>query len=246
MSVTVRQVTEQALALSGHLQQNVTHTVQAQTIVNLALEKLNHVDSNGQISSTREAKYMIMAIPLINKYCRDILNRENPLATPQDISTLTQTLAISDDSALRILPDAIAMEFATADRLTDLANFLSSQYFNYDLPSIRIQLNDDNNKYIVPAPAICTTLQVELLPYEGKEDIPDPLSDLDDVLTISDRTALGVMPYGLAARWALTDGNSALYNDMSVDYINMKKAILPISTRIEDVYGTMKDYNIQF
>lgn len=212
-------------------------------MVDAALKALNHVDTTGTINPTREAKYYAMAIPIINKYNREILSKENPVATATDILVLTDTLSISDDSATRAMPDAVAMEFAKADRLIDTADLLLSQYYNFDLPSLRIQSTGDINKYITPALSICIALQLELLNCEGVDETPDPLTSLDDILAISDSTALGVMPYGLAARWALTESTS-VYNDMSANYISLKKTITPAVSYIIDAYSSCFDRNM--
>jgi len=235
MSTTVRQVVTLALNLSGHIQPAATHTVTARTLVDAALKALNVVDPSGAIISARAAKYYSMAIPIVNKYNREILARENPVAVATDITSLDSILSISDDAAVRYMPDALAMEFATADRLIETADLRLSQFYNFDLSSIRIQSAGDTNKYVSTALSICNVLQLELLKCEGTYETPDLLTSLDDVLTVTDSTALGVMPYGLAARWALTE-NSALYNDMYANYINSKKAIVAKPTKIIDVY----------
>lgn len=176
-----------------------------------------------------------MVIPIVNKYNREILARENPVAVATDIVTLDDKLSISDDAAMRYMPDAIAMELATTDRVIETADLKLSQFYNFDLNSIRIQSTGDVNKYTNSAPAICTTLQLELLPCEGIYETPDPLTSLDDALTVSDSTALGVMPYGLAARWSLTE-NATVYNDMYANYINAKKTIVADPTPIIDAF----------
>ena len=54
------------------------------------------------------------------------------------------------------------------------------------------------------------TLQRELCRYEGIE--PNTIDSLSDTLKISDMTAATVLPYGVAANFALTDDMTSLYS----------------------------------
>lgn len=179
-------------------------------------------------------KYYSISISLINEIQGDLVKRENPMAVVTPIAALTDILSITDDTAVRVMPTALAMKFAQAEN-EGAYKILSEEYYKQKLPSIQPISTGDTSKYASTAPILCTALQIELLKYEGVEEIPDPLTSLDDALTVTDATALNVMPYGLAARWSLTE-DAAVYNDMTANYINAKKSISAAPTRIFDVY----------
>lgn len=88
--------------------------------------------------------------------------------------------------------------------------------------------------YQTKAIKILTTLQAELLPFTAAVT---PLSSLDDVLMISDRVALTVLPYGLAAHLLIVDDPStASFYNARYDELKRKSptgGIVPIT----DVYG---------
>lgn len=95
---------------------------------------------------------------------------------------------------------------------------------------------DPVNYYQSKAIKILTTLQAELLPLSATVT---PISTLDDVLVVSDRTALTVLPYGLAAHLLIVDdpGTASFYN---ARYDELKRKlgaseIVPIT----DVYGVL-------
>lgn len=93
---------------------------------------------------------------------------------------------------------------------------------------------DPKNYYEAKAIKILTTLQAELLPLSAT---PTPITSLTSNLAVSDRVALTVLPYGLAAHLLIVDdpNTSAFYN---ARYDELKRKV-PTGgiTPITDVYG---------
>ena len=83
---------------------------------------------------------------------------------------------------------------------------------------------------------ILTTLQTELLPLSIT---PVPVTSMSQVLLVSDRTALLVLPYGLASHLLLSD-DLTLSSFLNARYDELKRKIASggiVSTT--DVYGLM-------
>jgi len=95
---------------------------------------------------------------------------------------------------------------------------------------------DPVNYYQTKAIKILTNLQAELLPLSIT---PIPINSLNDVLLVSDRIALTVLPYGLAAHLLIVDDPStASFYNARYDELKRKVqtgGIVPI----EDVYGVL-------
>lgn len=97
---------------------------------------------------------------------------------------------------------------------------------------------EDTAGYAGRAPAIIDVLQRELAFYEGKT-LTARIGSLDDTMQISDDTAERILPYGLAAAFALADKNGDMYNDCSVMYRTLIRTIRADETDISDEYGVM-------
>ena len=84
-----------------------------------------------------------------------------------------------------------------------------------------------------------TQLQTELLPLP---QTPEVITDLSQNLLISDRVAITVLPYGLAAHLLLTeDVNTASFFNARYDELKRKT---PTSIHpIEDSLGVLKGMN---
>lgn len=243
MAMTVKEVLQTALKLTGHIQPAPEMTKTAKEVVDAALQRLGlAINQNGEIDENRAKKYYSIAIPIINELQAEILAIENPVAKAKKITDLSETLSISDNSATRALPIGIACRFSLADKMPDLYNVLAGEY-NNALNMVQPLVSGDTTKYIDIAPAICDVLQLELLKCEGKNELPDPITSIDDILSIDDYTARAVLPYALGARLAKIDHDDNTYNNLMSLYKDRKKTIHP-RTRIHDVYGTLKDVNM--
>jgi len=82
---------------------------------------------------------------------------------------------------------------------------------------------------------ILDVLQKELAFYEGIT-LTGRIDSLDDALEISDDTAMRIMPYGLAASFALADKNDDMYSDYSYMYRSLIRTIRNDETDIADDY----------
>jgi hypothetical protein len=93
--------------------------------------------------------------------------------------------------------------------------------------------------YVKKAPELIDILQRELAFYEGKT-ISEKIEGMDSVISVSDDTAARIMPYGLAASFALADRNADMYNDYSYMYRALIRTIRPEETEIADEYGVLE------
>lgn len=94
----------------------------------------------------------------------------------------------------------------------------------------------ENEDYARRAPAVIGVLQKELAFYEGVT-VTGEIEDLDDALQLSDDTASRVLPYGIAAYFALADKNGDMYNDYSYMYRALCRTIRHSEADTEDEYG---------
>jgi len=97
----------------------------------------------------------------------------------------------------------------------------------------------DSEDYKLRAPAIIDVLQRELAFYEGVT-VTQMVKHLDDVLEISDDTASRIMPYGLAASFALADKNGDMYSDYSAMYRILCRSIRGGEVDTADEYGMLE------
>ncbi len=82
---------------------------------------------------------------------------------------------------------------------------------------------------------ILDVLQKELAFYE-EVTLTGRIESLEDTLEISDDTAMRIMPYGLAASFALADKNDDMYSDYSYMYRSLIRTIRNDETDISDDY----------
>lgn len=82
---------------------------------------------------------------------------------------------------------------------------------------------------------ILDVLQKELAFYEGAA-LTGRIEDMEDTLEISDDTAMRIMPYGLAANFALVDKNDDMYSDYSYMYRSLIRTIRSDEVDIADDY----------
>ncbi len=112
----------------------------------------------------------------------------------------------------------------------------------YDVYELAMALIDEadpvaKDDYESKAPQLIDILQRELAFYEGKT--PGKIKSLDSVLVLSDDTAARIMPYGLAASFALADRNADMYSDYSYMYRSLIRTIKPEESDITDEYGIL-------
>lgn len=94
---------------------------------------------------------------------------------------------------------------------------------------------DTPKYYESRAKSILTQLQSELLPASQE---PEIITDLNQALKLTDRVAIQVLPYGLAAHLLLIeDANAASF--FNARYDELKRKTLTVITKITDVYGVV-------
>lgn len=106
---------------------------------------------------------------------------------------------------------------------------------------------DDNreSKYIGLAPAYLTILVREIGEAENSASAAGPVTDMNSVLSVSDDSAVRVLPFGLAMYFALIDRDSELYNYFSeLYYEKLLPSIRPDETAIQDYYGVLGDSSL--
>jgi hypothetical protein len=101
---------------------------------------------------------------------------------------------------------------------------------------------NEQSKYYGLAPAYISVLQYELSLMENQASLPEPVMDLDTELSVSDSTALKIMPAGLAMYFALIDCDTASYSHFSqLYYGSFTQSIKPAETAIQDYYMLSSD-----
>lgn len=96
---------------------------------------------------------------------------------------------------------------------------------------------DTPNYYKTKALTILTTLQAELLPLS---QTPPVITDLTQPLLVSDRDALSILPYGLAAHLLLAeDLNAASFFNNRYDELKRKRKTTSIP--ITDNYNILTE-----
>jgi hypothetical protein len=98
----------------------------------------------------------------------------------------------------------------------------------------------DTADYKAQSPAILTIGQIEIAQKEGITPIPGIISSLSDTLVISDRSALTILPYNLAAHLLLEE-NSKLAQFYNEKYDELKRKIPVTEALITDLYPTNWD-----
>ncbi|MFA5676532.1 MAG: hypothetical protein WDA65_08445 [Christensenellales bacterium] len=96
----------------------------------------------------------------------------------------------------------------------------------------------DTADYAARAPAVIDVLQRELAFYEGVA-VTRNIKKLEDALEISEDVAERILPYGLAASFALSDKNGDMYADYSAMYRSLIRTIRPSETDAADEYGVL-------
>lgn len=86
----------------------------------------------------------------------------------------------------------------------------------FDMALALIDEPDCAQRYASCAVDVVNALHHELAFYEDKK--VSQIKKLDDVLEISEDTAVNVLPYGIAASFALSNGNGEMFADCSAFY----------------------------
>lgn len=84
------------------------------------------------------------------------------------------------------------------------------------------------------APLLIDSIQREIAKREGVETVE--ITSLEDELSVSDNSALKIMPYKLAAVFALTDRQTEMAGYFNAQYEKLLKEIPSLSTTITDNY----------
>lgn len=94
-----------------------------------------------------------------------------------------------------------------------------------------------NTDYYTIAPSLIETIQEELSILEGTDLVYNSISNIDDVLDISDRTCNLCGVYQLAFLFAQIDGDDKRASNFFEMYNRNLKLIPGVSMEIEDVFN---------
>lgn len=97
------------------------------------------------------------------------------------------------------------------------------------------ETNGGDPDYEATAPLNIDMLQQELAKAEGVT--ATPIMALTDTISVSDYTALVVLPYGLAAKFALADKDQDNYQAHRNDYERLKLTVGVTETDTTDAMG---------
>ena len=119
----------------------------AQEPYEIALAIMDEISTDGTINVTKTAYYAGKAPRLIDLLQMELAYIEGVRVTNR-IDALTDTLEISDDTAMRILPYGLAYQFALADNVQDIYIDAKNEYYNLKR-TIRFDEQDVYDEYNV-------------------------------------------------------------------------------------------------
>jgi hypothetical protein len=111
-------------------------SVKANEVVDAALRLICHVGEMGAIDKNREGRYYGVAPSYLTVLQYELAEYENA-PQPLPVSSLSQELGLSDETALKVMPVGLAMYFALIDRDAALYNHFSNSYYGELAPSIK-------------------------------------------------------------------------------------------------------------
>lgn len=91
-----------------------------------ALTLLNYTDPAGEISNRQNAELFKRAVPTVNMVLADVLHISG--AKFEEISTLDDTLPVSEDTAARVMPYGVAMHIAQSENDGDNQQLMAETY----------------------------------------------------------------------------------------------------------------------
>lgn len=111
-------------------------SVKAKEVVDAALRLISHVSEMGTVDKNREARYFGVAPSYLTVLQFELAQCENA-PQPLPVTSLEQTLDLSDKTALEVMPVGLAMYFSLIDRDAALYNHFQSNYYGCLMPSIK-------------------------------------------------------------------------------------------------------------
>lgn len=111
-------------------------SVDAKTVVDLALKLLGRVNTAGAVEENRESRYYGMAPAFLTVLQQELSGFENTGAAPR-VEELSQILSVSDETALKAMPAGLAMYFSLIDRDSGLYDQFSQIYYGNYLPQMK-------------------------------------------------------------------------------------------------------------
>jgi hypothetical protein len=93
---------------------------------------------------------------------------------------------------------------------------------------------DNPDSYNAKTLSILTMLQAELT---TNDVTPTILTSMTQPLVVSDKVALTVLPYGLAAQLLLNEGDQSVASFMNSRFVELKGKIPTSIVQIQDVYN---------
>ncbi len=117
--------------------------VTAQDVFNLTMKLIGEVESTGAINPTNTDEYAAQTPAILTIGQMEIAEKEGIAPLPGEISSLSDTLVISDKSALTILPYNLATHLLLEENPA-IANFYSQKYeeLKRDIPASETLITD--------------------------------------------------------------------------------------------------------
>lgn len=120
--------------------------VQAKYVISAALKLTAHANESGDVDESRESRYYGLAPAYLTLLQSELALCEN-LPVPSPVTGPDDTLAVSDETAVKTLPAGLAMYFALIDRDSELYNHFSRIYYSSLMPSARAAETTLNDVY---------------------------------------------------------------------------------------------------
>lgn len=111
-------------------------SVKAKEVADAALRLIFHVGEMGAIDKNKESRYYSVAPAYLTVLQYELADYENA-PQPQPVADLSQEIALSDETALKVMPVGLAMYFSLIDRDAALYNHFSGCYYGSLVPSVK-------------------------------------------------------------------------------------------------------------
>jgi hypothetical protein len=112
-------------------------SVSAKDVTDAALKLICHVNDMGAIDRNRESRFYGVAPAYLTVLQYELAEFEGA-PPPLPISALSQNIGLSDETALKVMPEGLAMYFALIDRDAALYNHFSQSYYGTLIPAIKV------------------------------------------------------------------------------------------------------------
>jgi hypothetical protein len=234
-NITADAVINQALALYGKIRPtDVIHALTARYAVEQAMKLLGKVNAIG-VDEQSNPLYTSQGIGFINSRIQE-LSALDGNENPTEITQLDDIIFLNKDTVLRVLPFGLAIDYARFDN----AENYNLKYFIEEYEKLKKSVSTIDKISELLFDNICLgflkTRHQELARLEGNDN-PAAITNTADVLSISDDTALRVLPYGIAADFARFDKENDNY--FITEYDKLKLSVASVENISDGLYTSI-------